>query len=500
MKVKRSIPIRLSKSLLLSLLWLIPAHSAHAQYLSMQGENVTLSGQNKPLPEILKLFAWQGVEVKVDPEIDFRVEQDFVDEPVEEVLRSLLRDYGHITRWQMVSGPVGDIPRLAGIDVYRKGYANAVRPLIVNAGKIDVVYDPNGTKYARDELLIGVKEGTTLEDFKNIVAAVGGVVVSSVSSRGVYQVKLPPGSNVPAIVARLNNHPKVAAVEPNYVIEEPGPSLVGEAVPSFGAGDSGPASSVGSLKAAVGASTVAVLDTGLSSSVDMGDLVKGVHDAINPSSDVVGDASGHGTQMAMIASGLVQPTGLEAVAGDSGTPVLAIKSFDEEGMTTNFGLMESIQYAIENDARILSLSWGSEVNSEFLQDAIVSAQERDLIVVAAVGNEASGVTSYPAAYDGVIGVGALNADGQLWENSNYGDFVDLVAPGHAAFPIGHEGPPGSYIGTSISTAYVAGHISQLITANPDATQEEITRKLYSGVVDGGEVGDDTRYGRGVLQP
>lgn len=469
---------------------------SQGQLLSIRGDFITLLPQNQPLPKVLGLFAQQGVEINIDPAIDSRVTEDLIEIHIEDALELLLKDYGHVTSWELVDGPVGQLPKLSSIDVYRKGYAHAVRRLVVEAGGIRVIQDPRGFAYSANEFLIGVKEGTTLEQFKDLVAAVGGVVTSSISNRGVYRVKLPSGSDVLGVVARLENHPRVAAVEPNYVVESPDPQPQAE-VSALDSKTTG--SSVGLPKAREGASAVAVLDTGLSSQVDMGDLVKGVHDAINPGAEV-GDTTGHGTQMALIASGAIQPTGAMVPGEGSGTPVLAVKAFDDDGVTTNFGLMEAIQYAVKNDARVLSLSWGTAVGSEFLQDSIVSAQERDLLVVAAVGNEATGQPSFPAAYDGVIGVGALDSSGSLWEHSNYGEFVDLVAPGHAEFPIGHDGPPGSYVGTSISTAYVAGYLSQLISDNPEASSQQIVDKLYQDVSDAGVAGRDARYGRGTLSP
>jgi hypothetical protein len=471
-----------------------------AQQVSLDGEQVTIVAKGARLTDVLMLFAHHGVEINIDPEIDSRVSDDLVDLPVDQALKSLLQDYGHVTSWEVIKGPVGDLPKLAGIDVYRKGYAHTIRPLLVHAKGIKVVRNPEGTDYAQDELLIGVKAGTTLAQFKHIIGSVGGVVQGSISSRGVYRIKLPPGSHVPSVVVRLAEHPEVAAVEPNYILEEPGPTPVDQARADSGTATSG--NSGGVVRAPgvrEGASTVAVLDTGLSSSIDMGDLIKGAHDALNPGAEV-GDSTGHGTQMAMVASGMVPPTGTTSAGENGGIPVLAIKSFDDQGITTNYGLMESIQYAMNNDARVLSLSWGSEQSSAFMQDSIVAAQEGGMIVVAAVGNEATGTASYPAAYDGVIGVGALDANGELWENSNYGSFVDLVAPGHAAFPIGHEGPPGAYIGTSISTAYVAGYLSRLINENPGAGEQEILDKMYGATVDGGATGHDTKFGAGKLVP
>ncbi len=139
--------------------------------------------------------------------------------------------------------------------------------------------------------------------------------------------------------------------------------------------------------------------------------------------------------------------------------------------------MESIDFALRNGARVMSLSWGSETKSEFLSEAFELADSKGLIIVASAGNEPTGEPRYPAAYAAVIGVGALAPDGKEWERSNRGDFVDLYAPGFAALPVGYKGDPGVYAGTSISAAFTANLIAGILSENPKATKQEILEAL-----------------------
>jgi subtilisin family serine protease len=122
---------------------------------------------------------------------------------------------------------------------------------------------------------------------------------------------------------------------------------------------------------------------------------------------------------------------------------------------------------------VLSLSWGSETRSDFLERTFAAASSKGLAIVASAGNEPSGRPVYPAAYPAVIGVGALEPHGKHWENSNHGDFVALYAPGFATLPVGHRGDPGLYAGTSISAAFTANVIAGYLSENPAATLEEI---------------------------
>jgi subtilisin family serine protease len=220
---------------------------------------------------------------------------------------------------------------------------------------------------------------------------------------------------------------------------------------------------------------VAVVDSGLRADAGLDKFVLAALDALNPDKPI-SDTGGHGTQMALIAAGVVKPMGIQGESAAQ-TPIIAIKAFDENGFTSNVLLMESIDFALKNGARVMSLSWGSETKSEILSEVLELADSKGLIIVASAGNEPTGEPHYPAAYAGVIGVGALAPDGKTWEKSNRGEFVDLYAPGFAALPVGYKGDPGIYVGTSISAAFTANRIAGILSKNPKATKEEILETL-----------------------
>jgi len=144
------------------------------------------------------------------------------------------------------------------------------------------------------------------------------------------------------------------------------------------------------------------------------------------------------------------------------------------------------------------MSWGSAASSDFLHDTLKKAQAKGMILVAAAGNEPTGKPVYPAAFPEVISVGALGADGSIWSESNYGSFIDVTAPGSASLPVGHNGPPGAYGGTSISSAYTAKTIAAYRQRNPDATAEQVQSKFISSLSDLGAPGRDAYYGNGAL--
>ena len=167
-----------------------------------------------------------------------------------------------------------------------------------------------------------------------------------------------------------------------------------------------------------GAAVVAVMDSGLLSDYQSNALVQAAYDAVSPGAEV-GDELGHGTQMTLIAAGAVNPLGVGSNT-PPGSPVVAIRAFDDNGFTSTYTLIRGIDYAIEKGARVLSLSWGSETPGALLESATAYAAAKGLILVAAAGNAPTGNPVYPAAYDNVIGVGALDPNGDAWTSPTMG--------------------------------------------------------------------------------
>ena len=276
---------------------------------------------------------------------------------------------------------------------------------------------------------------------------------------GVYALILQNDADLNLILARLEQEGIAATAEPDYAYR------AGSAPRVTGIGETVSAQLQSDTPSAPASGAVAVLDTGLMETYASQGYIQGSFDALDPDSPI-SDNVGHGTQMALIASGQVSPMG--GTPDEFSNPVLSIRAFDDNGFTSNSTLMASIEYALENDAKVLSLSWGSETDSAFLETAVNYARSKGLVVVAAAGNLPTGEPVYPAAYESVIAVSALGPDGKAWEMSNYGDFVDLAAPGFASLPVGSNADPGTYAGTSISTAYLAGKIADYLRKHPGA--------------------------------
>ncbi|MCO5045637.1 MAG: S8 family serine peptidase [Kiritimatiellae bacterium] len=460
-----------------------------AVQLSLEDDRMTLSVDKTPLREVLQSFAEHGVRVQMDPTLDVLVTGSCKSTPVEEALNALLQPFGYIVTWEVVPGPVADLPRLAEIQVFQRGAPKRIAPLPPET-KLHLTRGPlpNSPLFVADEILLRVQPGTNADEFRTLLRQLGATVIGSIPELGIYQLRLPAGINVLDLVEQLKRNSLIKEVEPNYA------ELI-QRTPMQQVLDSPDAHSATLPHVRSSAAPLAILDSGLLGGVGLDGAVVGEYNALFPDAGM-GDPQGHGTQMALVAAGLIQPRGAAAV--DEGVPLLAVRAFDENGATSNFALMRALQYAIDKGARVVNLSWGTETDSRFIADAVAYAQSRGVIVVAAAGNAPTGTAMYPAAYPGVVAVSALNADGTPWPQSNYGNFVSIAAPGTANFPIGHSGPPGNYAGTSIASAQVSRELALYLARNPKATATEAIRALQKAATDVGEAGRDPIYGYGAL--
>ena len=469
----RKIDLTIFRSLLFALFF--AASTASALYFRLDGDRLWLQAEQTPLVDVLEQFSRVGVGVRLDPSIQSTVTGLILGQDIDEALEALLEGYDYLLTWKMLRGPLGRVPKLKEIQVYLPGSAASARPMPKKSTRFDATRGVAGTspEFVKDELLVGARPGTTYAQFQSLLDQIGGMIVEADAATGVYLIRFPAGTNVEALLRQLGRNPLIAHAELNYVTRLPGGSPSGfPALPAV----SPPAD---------GSIPVAVLDSGLDPNAGLSPLVSAGWDAIDPER-ALADPDGHGTQMAFLASGALSADGLSA-AGEP-LPLVSVRAFDEDGKTSNFALMQALAYAVKAGAKVVNMSWGSDVDSEFMRTAIQVAAQQGLILVAAAGNEPTGNAVYPAAYSDVIAVGGVGADGQPWANSNHGAFVDLSAPASATLP------SGSYVGTSISSAAVANALAQYLNQRPKATAVEVRAALAAALSPAPAGG----YGTGVL--
>ncbi|GEM_PF-6485919 len=193
--------------------------------------------------------------------------------------------------------------------------------------------------------------------------------------------------------------------------------------------------------------TVAVLDTGISRTADFGGAkILAGYDAVTSQNYVASDVTGHGTKVAGI---------IAATAPDC--TIMPVRVANGDSLIYSADLIKGLTYAANNGAKVINMSFCGYNYSYAEQQAISLCREKGCILVSAAGND--GLTklamtkNYPACYDGVISVGAIDSDGEICEFTQ-GVGVDLYAPGAGVTVLTDDG----YItdsGTSFAAAYVS---------------------------------------------
>ena len=447
---------------------LFSAHVSAGEFLlRLSGEKITLHADKTPLTDILKDLQGKGVNIRVDPLINPDVSAAFYQQSVDRVLSSLLKSYNYSLVWERAGSSAESPLSLVEIQIFQQGQENRIEPLQKN-NNLQIVKGADGLLFVKNRLLIRLNPPVNKDRLKNIIHSVGASILDSFQQLGIVRLQLPESADPRELAEILSGYDEISLAEPDYaypleagrIIEATAHST--ELLQNTDSSDS---------------ALVAVLDSGLSPQYAGSPFVSGVYDAFSNSTET-SDTVGHGTQMSLIASGSVSPLGAAANQGQ-GNAIVAVRAFDDNGFTSNYTLMRSVDYAIGAKAQVISMSWGSEQSNPMLETVVQYATDKGLILVAAAGNSPTGKPVYPAAYKNVIGVGALGPNGTVWEQSNYGDFVSVYAPGVAHMPVGHNGSPGVYAGTSISTAYIASKVVQILEDQPDADIGKILSILNS---------------------
>jgi hypothetical protein len=228
------------------------------------------------------------------------------------------------------------------------------------------------------------------------------------------------------------------------------------------------------------------------------------------------DENGHGTAVAGIAAATTNNLDpylgtYEGVAGMARqASLMALRGLDRDGYGWPIDIAEAIDYAAANGAQIINLSLTLPVinpnpyDVEILRRAVEAAQAADVLLVAASGNQGYNGIAYPAAFPGVLAVGASTQSDTRASFSNYGQRLDLVAPGVGIFstlaanPHSYGRYNSSGSGTSFAGPHVAGVAGLVRGLRPDLSQSVIYELLRRTADDVGEPGWDAQTGWGRL--
>ncbi|MDG6244785.1 MAG: S8 family serine peptidase [Methanolobus sp.] len=327
----------------------------------------------------------------------------------------------------------------------------------------------------------------------DIVKAFGGEINYQYDIVPAIAANLPPKA-----IAALSRNPNIEFIEPDGIA-----SIVSETTP-WGV-DRVNAPETHALGFTGDGIKVAIIDTGVDHRhSDLAANYLGGYDFVNMDADPMDDHS-HGTHVAGTIAALNNDIGVLGVAPLAG--FYALKAADSSGSCSWSNVIASIDWAVKNDADIISMSLGGS-SSSTLRSACDNAYDSGVVLVAAAGNSGGSVL-FPAAYDSVIAVSATDSNNVRTSWSSYGPQVELAAPGVSIYS---TMPGSSYAfksGTSMATPHVAGVAALLLSTDVSGTSydlnnngqwdpAELRARLHSTATDLGETGKDDYYGYGLV--
>ncbi|MFB7948617.1 type VII secretion-associated serine protease mycosin [Kitasatospora phosalacinea] len=270
---------------------------------------------------------------------------------------------------------------------------------------------------------------------------------------------------------------------------------------------------------------VAVIDTGVdANNPQLAGKVQAGRDFLGenpgegqrPEGNSLTDKVGHGTKVAGIIAAAQKPgIGFVGLAKDA--QILSIRQNDAEGHGSVKTLADAITEAVNKGAKVINISQDVRVetspsaapaadpqhpnfqDAKHLEDALELAESKDVVVVASSGNDGGEGPTYPAAYNSVLAVGASDRNNERAAFSQYGDFVDVAAPGVDMLSTvpGHGQCTDN--GTSFSAPYVAGLAAILKGMHPTWKAQQI-RTVIEQTAQRTEHGSNKYIGWGVVDP
>lgn len=218
----------------------------------------------------------------------------------------------------------------------------------------------------------------------------------------------------------------------------------------------------------------------------------------NPPASADNFTFSHGTHCAGIAAA-VTDNGIGIASVSFNVQLMAVKIADDatEQLT---GAMEGVEYAIASGADVISMSWGGGAPAATEQAVFTTAHNQGIVLIAAAGNDNTSDLMYPASYQYIISVGASNNSDLRADFSNFGDSIDVMAPGVQIWSTVATNTSSYefYDGTSMACPYVAGLAALMLSFDPTATPDRIEQCLEETAddIDGLNAGFEGQLGAG----
>ncbi len=345
------------------------------------------------------------------------------------------------------------------------------------------------------------------------IASINGTVIDTIPGTNIFLVAYPDSLTQPQVLSQLQDNSEVGIVDLNHILEFPelnqmSQSLPDQTAPTFLMGESPAGYYDGASYDAILADSahkistgdgilVAIIDNGMDFDHPLLSNAFMSHGYDYIDNDTIaaeesGSFLGHGTFVAGIIMRIAP-----------GCQIIPLRAFDEEGYGNTFDIAEAIYGAIDGGADVINMSFSMDIDNGILKDAIEAAFDANISMAAAAGNNGSNTTVYPADYRGVIAVSALDSVDLIADFSNYGDMIDVCAPGVNIYSsLTGDYDWGTWSGTSFTAPMAAATCALLLQLEPnlapERTEEVIQNTATTGLQWGAVTPVDSCYGYGML--
>ncbi|NVC94458.1 peptidase S8 [Vibrio natriegens] len=243
--------------------------------------------------------------------------------------------------------------------------------------------------------------------------------VEKLGNRAIYSVEIDADE-----LTQLRNRSDVEYVEvdpPRYLLSETTPwgynAVNAQHLDDFNAGNR----------------TVCIIDSGydLSHNDLSGNRVAGTNDSGTGSWSDPGNNNAHGTHVAGTIAAIANTEGVKGVMPNQNVNLHIVKVFNESGWGYSSGLVKAIQTCADNGANVVNMSLGGSQSSRTEQNALQDIYDQGVLLIAAAGNDGNTAHSYPASYDSVMSIAAVDNQNDHAAFSQATDQVEVAGPGVA---------------------------------------------------------------------
>ena len=256
---------------------------------------------------------------------------------------------------------------------------------------------------------------------------------------------------------------------------------------------------VGSSKSNI---TVCIADSGYDSThVDLpnGTVVTGK--SFVPGQNWTEDGIGAGTHAAGTIAALQNSQGTLGVIRNGSMNLLIAKVTNNNGVAYMFRVLAGVEWCAEQGANVINLGIGGPTYNQYHSDIFKRIYEEDgVLIVAPAGASGTGAHSYPASYESVVSVGAVNKLKNIASFSNTNDQIEMVGPGVSVYSTVPGNAYSYKTGTNIAATHVTGVAALVWSHFPSLNAALIRDVLQKSAEDlGGQEGKDPTYGYGLVR-